>query len=184
MAESSSDDHLIERLRAMEPAAWDRVMHTYKEGIFFACLGQTRNRADAEDICSQAFLRAVRGIGRFRGDSSIKTWLHTIAANLCHTHRRRHGENRHVPLDEAPEKALEAEIIAADHVVGRAEIRTALVSALDLLDPVLRHAFHLRTFEEMSYEEIARVTGVPVNTVKTRIFRARERLQRLLAEYR
>jgi RNA polymerase sigma-70 factor (ECF subfamily) len=178
---------LVERLRHMDTRAWAQVMGNHRNGIFFACLRRIGNRADAEDICSQVFERAARAIGGFRGDSSLKTWLHTIAANLCMSHRAAHAARQHVGLDQIPPEelgALQSDTPAPDRMAGSSEILSAVERALGTLDPVLREAFHLRVREEMSYEEIAQVTGVPINTVKTRIFRARERLQQLLVEHR
>jgi RNA polymerase sigma-70 factor (ECF subfamily) len=94
-----------------------------------------------------------------------------------------------VPLDELPvadieRGALSSDAPTPDRLAGSIEIRSGLSRALNLLEPILREAFHLRVIEELSYDEIAQVTAVPINTVKTRIFRAREQLQRLLVEYR
>ena len=176
----------LERLRRMDARAWDQVTREYRGGILSACWYRVRNRADAEDLCSQVFVRAVSSIDRFRGDASLKTWLHTIAANLCATHFARAVNNRHVALDDGPAggPVLASDAPLPDRMAGSAEARSAVGRALDALDPVLREAFILRELEDLSYDEIAKITAVPINTVKTRIFRARERLQLLLADHR
>jgi RNA polymerase sigma-70 factor (ECF subfamily) len=179
---------LLERLRDMDARAWSRIMSQYRDGIVFYCMRKVGNREDAEDIASQAFLRAVGAIGSFRGESSIKTWLHRIAENLCLTHRAR-GRRDHIDLDDIPRRdiergALNSPELPADRVIAGNEVRSALDRALDTLDPQLREAFHLGVVAEMSYDDIARITGAPLNTVKTRIFRARERLRQLLVEHR
>jgi len=187
--EETADSLFLERLRSRDERAWARVMREYRSGILGACLRRIGNREDAEDICSEVFSRGVRGIEGFRGEASLKTWLHTIAAHLCWSHHTVRGRSNHMGLDQIPQRemeggALNSEIPSPDRVAGSAEIRSALDHALATLDPVLREAFHLRVVEEMSYDDIARVTGVPMNTVKTRIFRARERLQKQLVEHR
>jgi len=185
--EEESD--LVERLRRMDAAAWNRVTREYRAGILYACLRRVRNRADAEDVCSQTFVRAVSHIGRFRGDSSFKVWLHTIAYNLCMTHLVAGARDRPASLDAISLKNrnpgdFAGDAPSADRLIASAEARSAFNKAMATIDRDLSNAFHLREIEGLAYDEIAKVTGVPINTVKTRIFRARMQLRRSLVEHR
>jgi RNA polymerase sigma-70 factor, ECF subfamily len=187
-SEQSRDEEksdLVERLRGMDATAWSRVTRQYRAGILYACLRRVRNRADAEDICSQAFLRAVSHIGRFRGDSSFRVWLHTIAYNLCMTHLAAGARERPANLDGVRNPGdLVSNAASADRLIASAEARSAFDKAMATIDRDLSNAFHLREIDGLSYDEIAKVTGVPINTVKTRIFRARMQLRRSLVEHR
>jgi len=179
----------LERLRAMDSRAWNLVTREYRNGILYACVRRVRSQADAEDICSQVFIRAIRQIGSFRGDASLKAWLHTIAYNLCMTHlssarRFRMATFERVAAANSTRESPAAEEPSADRLIESAELKSAFGRAMAALDPDLGTAFHLREIEELSYDEIARVTGAPINTVKTRIFRARMQLRQLLAEHR
>lgn len=187
--QSGTEADLLDRLRKMDEAAWNQVMRQHQRGVFYACLGTVRNQTDAEDICSQAFVRAVSQIRQFRGDASFKTWLHTIAYNLCMTHLSTSSRFRSTSLDAvvAPNNGksdLVSNAPSADRLVASGEVRSAFHRAMGIIDPELSNAFHLREIEGLSYEDIARITGAPINTVKTRIFRARLQLRRLLMEHR
>jgi RNA polymerase sigma-70 factor, ECF subfamily len=180
---------LLERLRKMDSATWTQAIRQYQPGILHACRIRLRNHSDAEDVCSEVFLRAVSQIARFRGDSSFKTWLHTIAHNLCMTHLATASRRRYRSIDELSDRDTRSDLPAddspsADQLLEGAEIRSAFDQAMRALDPELANAFYLREIEEFSYEEIARVTGTAINTVKTRIFRARSQLRGLLVEHR
>jgi RNA polymerase sigma-70 factor, ECF subfamily len=185
----ASEADLLERLRGMDAVAWSRVTRHYRRGIFYACLRIVRNQTDAEDVCSQAFVRAVSQIRQFRGDASFKTWLHTIAYNLCMTHlaaasRFKSAGIGSISAPGSNYSDLVSNEPSADRLIASAEVRSAFDRAMATIDPELSNAFHLREIEGLSYEEIARVTGAPANTVKTRIFRARVQLRKLLMEHR
>jgi RNA polymerase sigma-70 factor, ECF subfamily len=187
--EPVAEADLLERLRRMDSATWSRVARQYRSGILQACLLRLRNQADAEDVCSEVFLRAVSQIARFRGDASFRAWLHTIAYNLCMTHLSTAARRRQVSFEELhdgrpTESAVSSHAPSVVRLIASAEARIAFSQAMAALDVALSDAFHLREIEGLSYGEIAKVSGVPVNTVKTRIFRARLQLRRLLVEHR
>jgi len=164
--------------------AWGQVFSSHRDRIYVFCLRTMRNREEAEDISQEVFLRAVRAIGSFRGEASIKTWLHQIAHNLCLTRLAAVKRDR----DKATELAFVDETTStgstADTSVTSMELRKALEHAVGELEPIFREALLLREIEDLSYEEIAGVIGASVNTVKTRIHRARVKLQQQLAEFR
>lgn len=138
------------------------------------------NREDAEDVAQEAFVRAFRALGRYDGSVTFRTWLMTILVNRCRS-----------ALDAR--RRRDAWMIADDAMVARASvepaddasaIRDAIARALTRLEPAQREAFLLKHVEQLSYDEMARVTGSGVSALKMRVQRACERLQVLLEEDR
>jgi RNA polymerase sigma-70 factor (ECF subfamily) len=142
------------------------------------------NREEAEDISQEVFERAVKSIASFRGEASLKTWLYQIAHNACLTHIAAAMKRGQSTSDERWMTVLASAAPSAEQSSASGEIRAALESAVGDLEPVFREAILLREVEGQSYGEIAQVTGVSVNTVKTRIHRAREQLRQRLVEFR
>lgn len=176
-----TDDRLMaERLRRGDNLAWNEFFRRYRDRIYGLCFRMLRNLVDAEDAAQDVFIRSVRAIGTFRGDSSLNTWLYRIAVNICLTRletAKRNGNS--VELD--PE--LESNDPAPDRLAASSQLQIALRRAFDQLDPLFRLPVHLRDVEECSYEEIVQILSIPLETVKTRIHRGRKLLQQLLAEY-
>ena len=144
----------------------------------------TANDADAEDVAQETFLRAFRGLGRFRGESSFKNWLYRIATNVARSHlgkRVRQGSvwDRRVEANDAVEHApIDQTETAEDSVIRR----DLLDRSLSALSDDLRMVLVLHDVEGLEYREIAAVLKVPIGTVMSRIFRARRRLRPLLTD--
>ena len=174
-----ADRDRLEKLRDWDQRAWTQLFREYESKIITFCVAMTRDQTIAEDICADTFVRVVSSIDKFRGDSSIKTWIYTIARNLCLTHLAR--PKRIVSLDDEIADALPDLSPGADQMVADREVHTVLQEAIGQLDPSLQEALLLRVTGDFSYAEIAEVTGVTVATVAMRVHRARERLRRHLA---
>ena len=141
------------------------------------------NDADAEDLAQEAFIRAYRGIGRFRGDSTFKTWLYRIAINVIRSHmdhRRRWSKLWGRSVDDGSADAQHAAVSQAGFDVALVT-RDAIDRALAKLSPDLRVAVALRDLQGLEYREIADTLGIPIGTVESRIFRGRQFLRPLLA---
>ena len=136
-----------------------------------------RNREEAEDASQEVFLRAVRAIGTFRGEASLNTWLHQIARNACVTRLAATKKS----LEDAADRSWIADLASdepgADRSSASVELREALELAIGELEPAFREVILLREIENQSYEDIAQITETSVATVKTRIYRAREKLK-------
>ena len=182
--EEASERSLVERLARGEPKAWNQAFASHRDKVYGFCLRMMRNREEAEDVSQEVFLRAVRAIGTFRGDASIGTWLHQIARNLCLTRLQATKRDRDNSAELAWISAVMGDNASADTSLTSGDLRKGLEIALGALEPMFREVLLLREVQDLSYEEIAKVTGVAVNTVKTRIFRARAKLQQQLAEFR
>jgi RNA polymerase sigma-70 factor, ECF subfamily len=136
------------------------------------------SREDAEDVAQETWLRAHRALARYDDRTAFRTWLMSILINRCRTallHRRR--RTARVVFDDA---AVERAHVDA-HANG-ADLRLTIARALAQLDPSQREAFLLKHVEQLSYDEMAAVTGAGVSALKMRVQRACERLQRLIEE--
>lgn len=179
----SSERTLLSQLARGDQAAWGQVFGAYRDRIYGFCLRMMRNREEAEDASQEAFLRAVRAIGTFRGDASLSTWLHQIARNTCMT-RLAAAQNFEDVADRSWIADLASDEPGADRSSASAELREAFEIAIGELEPPFREVILLREIDNQSYEDIARITDSSVATVKTRLFRAREKLKIRLAEFR
>lgn len=189
---ASIDTGLIARFNAGDEIAFVEIMERYRSRIFTVTCGLLRNHADAEEITQDTFIRAHRGLARFRGDSSLATWLHRIAVNLARNRYwyffRRHrqdsmsldcaiGENQagtfsDLVADVAPTPAQEA---------ATGEFASLLNSCMAQLDDRHRDILTLRNVLGQPYAEIAQRLNLNIGTVKSRIARARSSLRALLA---
>ena len=192
-AEAERDFELIRRFNTGDESAFVEIMTKYRDKIFSVALSLLRNHADAEEIAQDTFIRAHRALVRFRGDSSLATWLHRIAVNLARNrywyfHRRR----RHTTLSldcalDADSNATLGDLLAdkvADpaHEATTNEFVALVADCMDKLDARHREVLTLRNVLHRSYDEIAATLGINVGTVKSRIARARQNLWALLAE--
>ena len=147
------------------------------------------NAADAEDVLQETFVGAFRGLRRFEGRSSVRTWLSRILVTQVAVQRRRGGRHRHLSLSAAEARADEGGADAPSPAAGgpagasAADSRMDLDAAIQSLSPDHREVVVLREIEGMSYEEIAEVLGVPRGTVESRLHRARLELRRRLTAY-
>jgi len=155
-----------------ETGAWGEIISRYKDAVFGLCLGFLRNRADAEDVTHDAFIRAYVNLRRYHLDKRFSTWLFTIAANLC---RNRLRYRRNHPVAE-PSTPVRGGADPAHHVAEEdrhAEIR----EALNGLPYSYRAPLILRFYNDLAYQDIAMVLSIPEGTVKTRIHRGKAMLK-------
>jgi RNA polymerase sigma-70 factor (ECF subfamily) len=168
--EDSTDEDLVEAaLEDLE--AFGELVRRHQDFVYGAALRVVRNKSLAEDLAQETFLRAHRGLEGFRGDAKVRSWLYRIATNLAlnAVTRRREFPAEDVPDTPVPwGPAAEAEA---------SELREHLRTAIENLPESLRGPLVLREYHEMSYDEIATATGLPLNTVRTRILRARRALR-------
>lgn len=177
------DRATVETAQAGDVDSFNTLVRRYQVRIFNFARTLTANDSDAEDLAQEAFIRAFKGLRRFRGDSSFKNWLYQITANAARTHfgkRTRQAPvwERRIGSDDVPQD----HIASTDPDVETATIRRqALDHALSTLSRDLRLPLVLHDVEGLEYQEIATVLDVPIGTIMSRIFRARRRLRPLLA---
>jgi RNA polymerase sigma-70 factor (ECF subfamily) len=192
-AEAAIDTGLVQRFVAGDESAFNEIVARYRGRIYGLTLNLLRNTADAEEVTQDAFIRAYRGLSRFRGDSSLATWLYRIALNLARNRywyffrRRRHNwVSLDRPLGEDSDTTFADVIAARDHdpaqETASGEFSTLVAACMERLDRKHREILTMRNVLDLSYEEIARTLGINIGTVKSRIARAREYLRELLTE--
>jgi RNA polymerase sigma-70 factor, ECF subfamily len=187
---SLSERLFLARLRAREERAFEELVIRYGDRVFNLVLRLVGDRAEAEDIGQEVFVTVFKSIETFRGEAKLSTWLLRIAANHAKNRikylSRRAGENGR--LDGAPEAALadlgktplHGHVRAPDAALEAAERGNAIERAIAALEEDQRLVVILRDVEELSYEEICEVTGLPEGTVKSRLHRARLLLKQWL----
>jgi RNA polymerase sigma-70 factor (ECF subfamily) len=187
-ASARHDATLVERFQAGDETAFVEIMARHRVKIFAAALSLLRNRADAEEITQDTFIRAHRSLAHFRGDSSLATWLYRIAVNLSRNRywyffrRRRHATQSLDSQLGTENNTTFAELIAADtpnpaQENTRSEFSELIETCMARLDPCHREILTLRNIQNLSYEEIGAALHLNVGTVKSRIARARHHLR-------
>ncbi len=187
--EAEQDRDLIERARDGDRRAFRTLVERHQRRAFAIALALVRDEHDAREVVQEAFLRVHRGLDTFHGGSTFFPWLYRIVTNLAIDLVRRPGR-REAELDEERHRADEAEIPflaridGADpmDVVRRHELAGRLQAALDALPPYHRGVILMREVEGMSYEEMAQATGVSKGTIMSRLYHARQKLQRALSD--
>jgi RNA polymerase sigma-70 factor, ECF subfamily len=184
-----SDLSLVRRVQGGDKGAFDALVLKYQHKVTKLVMRYVRNPAEAEDIAQEAFIKAYRALPQFRGDSAFYTWLYRIAINTAKNavvSRDRSPVDYDLDLENSDESyELQGRMKNAETPEGLVltdEIRTIVNEAMDALPEDLRTAIVLRELEGLSYEEIAASMDCPVGTVRSRIFRAREAIDRRLRE--
>ena len=183
----ASDLALVRRVQQGDRSAFDLLVVKYQHKILKLIMRYVRDPSEAMDVAQEAFLKAYRAAPSFRGDSAFYTWLYRIAINTAKNYLVAAGRKpTHFNLDlQDPEQSeVLTELRDLDTPEGFAqsdEIRTAINRAIRSLPEELRTAILLREIEGMSYEEIAQTMECPVGTVRSRIFRAREAIDKEVA---
>jgi RNA polymerase sigma-70 factor, ECF subfamily len=181
-----SDLELVRRAQQDERGAFDLLVLKYQHKVIKLVARLLRDPAEAEDVAQEAFVKAYRALGSFRGDSAFYTWLYRIAVNTARNSiasRQRRPLDYEVELSESEQNNVAARLKHDDTpeaTVLSEEIRQTVNQAIGELPEDLRTAIVLREIEGLSYEEIATAMDCPVGTVRSRIFRAREAIDRAL----
>ncbi len=189
MSVDSSDLELVQRVQRGDKSAFDLLVRKYQHKVVKLVMRYMRDPADAEDVSQEAFIKAYRALPNFRGDSAFYTWLYRIAINTAKNAivaRKRSPVEYDLDLQNTEDsydmQGRLADTETPEALVLTEEIRTIVNAAIDALPEDLRTAIVLRELEGMSYEEIAAAMECPVGTVRSRIFRAREAIDRRLAD--
>ena len=189
MGPDASDLGLVRRVQRGERGAYDLLVLKYQHKVVKLVMRYMRDPADAEDVAQEAFIKAYRALPQFRGDSAFYTWLYRIAINTAKNAlaaRERNPVTYDLDMQGNDESAdMVARLKDPETPEGLAlteEIRSTVNAAIGELPQDLRTAIVLRELEGMSYEEIAAAMDCPVGTVRSRIFRAREAIDRRLRE--
>ena len=183
VSEGISDAECVQRLQRGETDAFETLVRRHQKTIFNLVYRMLGDYDDAAEISQEAFLSAYRSIRQFRGDANFSTWLFRIALNHATTRRKSMAtwRQRNVPI-EATEPFSDGQLDPAA-IVEQKEIQERVQKALNSLEPDEATVILLRDLQDIPYEEVARLLGVPVGTVKSRLHRARQTLKARLAAY-
>ena len=178
------DRALVEAAAAGSREAFDELVRRHQAAMLTLMRVLGGGRGDADDLAQEVFVRAWRSLRTFRGDSLFRTWLHRVAINVFRTRRSRQGRWQRLFVDSSRLQAGDPkEPPAAEESVDAALARRQVIDrALAALPDDLREAVTLRDLQGLDYKEIAALLDVPIGTVESRIFRARQRLRPLLQE--
>ena len=172
----------LDRLRAGDDRAFEELVRTYQHRLFGVALRMLGNAAEAEEIAQEAFLRAHRSLGDFRGEAKLSTWLYAIASRLCLNRlaasERRLGRQGEETLLRLPHRGA-----GPDAALEQRELEAALHRAIAELPDERRIVVVLRDLEGLAYEEIAQVLGLELGTVRSRLHRARADLKGKLERF-
>jgi len=176
---SLSDAELVEQVRRGRLEAFGELVSRHQECIYNTAYYLVGNDEDAQDVAQDVFLKAYRNIGTFERKAKFSTWLYGIMLNTVRSVWRKQGLRSGAlslsarPEDEAAAADPESEREGPVHATVRAETVAAVRGAIEELEGELKEILVLRDIEGLSYEDIAEALGVPLGTVKSRIFRAR-----------
>ena len=182
-----ADRDLVKAAAAGDRDAFDELVRRYQAQVVNLARAMTANDVDVDDLAQETFVRVWRSLPGFRGDSAFRTWMYGIALNVIRTHRGRRAKLRNLfwaaPADTEGDP-LERVRDEDAGIEQKLVMRDAIDRALKSLPDELREALVLRDVQGLDYREIAAALDVPIGTVESRIFRARQRLRPLLAPLR
>ncbi|MFO0570828.1 MAG: RNA polymerase sigma factor [Polyangiaceae bacterium] len=190
----ATDEMLMVRYQRGDREAFAELVRRHKTPIYNFVLRHVRQGNTAEDVTQDVFLRVVQNASEFKHEARFSTWLYTIARNLCVDHLRKQTHRRHPSLDQ-PVSSSEDNRPLIDSVADAhprasversavsGEVAGRIVAAVDALPEDQREVFLLREIANLPFKEIAEITGVGENTVKSRMRYALDRLQDALSEF-
>lgn len=186
-----SDDDLLRACRDGEQSAFEELVRRYKDRVYNVVYRYLGNHEDTLDVSLEVFVRAHRSLDSFKGESQVYTWLYSIAANAARNRlrdRSRKGRNKGVSYEDLQERAPAVAQAATtmnvtpSHLAQKRELDEGLKACLEDLPDSYRLPFVLRTFDNLSYADIAETMDCPQGTIKSRLNQARKRLKDCLTE--
>jgi len=180
------DQELVRRAQAGDRAAFDLLVRKYQQRVANLVARYVHDAGEVMDVTQEAFIKAYRALPRFRGDSAFYTWLYRIAINTAKNHlvalnRRPPGTDLEAETAEQLDLGTRLrDMDTPEHLVLTDEVAATVRQAMADLPEDLRTAITLRELEGLSYEEIAQAMGCPIGTVRSRIFRARDAIDKRL----
>ena len=183
-----SDEQIVERALAGDPEAFGEIVRRWERRIFALAFGMLGSTEEARDATQETFMSAFRNLRGFRGEAKVSSWLHRIAVNQCITRQRRARVRAETGIEDEQEAAGErflatpAEASPARSAEGR-ERTQAVRRAVAALPPELRDVVVMKEFEELTFQEIADALGIPLSTVKSRLYTALRQLRMRLVKH-
>jgi RNA polymerase sigma-70 factor (ECF subfamily) len=184
---AQDDWSLARRIAAGDKVAFEHLMRRYNRRLYRLARATLRDDTEAKDALQEAYIRAYRSMGQFRGESALSTWLSRLVLNECGARRRRSARRDNImPIVSADDVADRILGVAdsneqPDQALARAQMRDVLERKVSNLPDAFRAVFVLRSVEELSVEEVATILEIPEETVRSRHFRAKGMLREAVA---
>jgi RNA polymerase sigma-70 factor (ECF subfamily) len=183
-----NERRFIERLQRRDERAFLELVQLYQARVYKLVLRMVGRRDEAEDMAQEVFVQVFKAVSTFRGDSKLSTWIYRIAINLCKNRikylgrRRRESQEEYEAVEERAGLdvslgATSGQVARPDHLVEGYQLEGIVEAAIAEMDADFREILVLRDIEDLSYEELSLITGLPDGTVKSRLHRARTMLK-------
>ena len=185
---ADTDQQLVEKVLGGNKSAFDMLVLRHQNRVAAIVARIIRDPKETEDVCQEAFIKAYGALTLFRGESTFYTWLYRIAINTAKNYIIARG--RRPPASDVDINELEnaehsislGEIETPENTLNTEKLKKVIDEAIEALPSDLKTAFTLREFSGLSYEDITEIMGCPVGTVRSRIFRAREAIDKSIKE--
>jgi RNA polymerase sigma-70 factor (ECF subfamily) len=183
-----NERRFIERLQRRDERAFLELVQLYQTRVYKLVLRMVGRRDEAEDMAQEVFVQVFKAVSTFRGDSKLSTWIYRIAINLCKNRikylgrRKRESQEEYEAVEERAGLdvslgATSGQVARPDHLVEGYQLEGIVEAAIAEMDADFREILVLRDIEDLSYEELSLITGLPDGTVKSRLHRARTMLK-------
>lgn len=182
-----TDEELVEKVKKGDADVYEKIIQKYQSKVFGLIYNMTKNQNDIEDLAQEVFIKIYKNLGKFKGESSLYTWIYKITVNLCLDEMKK--RKNVIYLDEKIEvddgevnRELPSEDKSQEKLYEEKELQEKLHNCINKLPEKQRVMIVLRDIKGFSYEEISKITDVKLGTVKSQINRARLKLKELLDE--
>jgi RNA polymerase sigma-70 factor, ECF subfamily len=186
-ASSFSDIDLVKNTLSGDRLAYRELVEKYQQRVYSIAFGVLHNREDSLDVCQDVFIKAYRKLAKFRGASSFYTWLYRIALNMAIDYRRRRKvaveveyDDAIAPDDEGEKPGMKSPNETPSETLDRKEINKLVMEAIQTLPDEQKAVLVLREIEGLAYDEIAKVAGISIGTVMSRLHYGRRKLREIL----
>ena len=182
----NSEKSLINLVKKGDKKAYEVLVLQYQDRLVFSVYKFLKDYELAQDIAQEAFVKAFKNIEKFRGDSSFYTWIYRIAINTAKNLLSSKARSSEVYDDEIMELKLSESAVTTEtpeNILEAEELRSKMMDAIQSLPDDIRTTLSLREFDGLSYEEIAKVQNCPIGTVRSRIHKGREILDKTFSKY-
>lgn len=184
-----SDEAIVKRVQEGDVNAYNILVIKYQHRVAQIISKFLNSSDDVSDVAQEAFIKAYKAINSFRGESSFYTWLYRIVVNATKSYIESNSKHKHsVDVDSEEFQSIDEQGVLAskdtpDRIIESQELQQVIVNAMNALPEELRRAITLREVEGMSYDDISLVEKVPVGTVRSRIFRARQFIEEKMNKF-